>query len=218
MWTEVSRSDAIQMISHHFITIALLVASYLTNFVRLGSIILLIHDLSDVPLEFAKCLNYTAKARGGGNLWMQPYVDIIFGIFMVTFFVTRLVIYPRQVLMSLFIEGIDYFGCNFLGCYVFLGLLVALQCLHIFWFYLIARMAYGLLVVGKVEKDVRSDDEGEDVVEADGPPKWDEIDAAAAAGKGALCGGCVVAIWSIWWLCDSCLLCGYTVCGVDVHD
>ena len=31
-------------------------------------------------------------------------------------------------------------------------------------------MAYGLIFVGSIEKDVRSDDEGDDMLEMDGPP------------------------------------------------
>ena len=36
LWTEVSRSDALEMILHHLITICLLIFSYLTNFTRIG--------------------------------------------------------------------------------------------------------------------------------------------------------------------------------------
>ena len=36
-----------------------------------------------------------------------------------------------------------------------------LQVLHVFWFYLIARMIYKLATTG-IEKDERSDDEDED--------------------------------------------------------
>lgn len=159
LWTEVSRSDAVEMMAHHVITISLLVASYLNNYTRIGSIILFIHDLPDVLLELAKCLNYTSTAKG--NAWIKPYVDILFGLFMVTFFVTRLIFYPKQIMYSLLTEGMSIYGCQWGGCYFFLGLLGSLQCLHIFWFYLIARMAYRLMIVGEVEKDVRSDDEDE---------------------------------------------------------
>eukprot|EP00428_Durinskia_dybowskii_P061797 CAMPEP_0170367700 /NCGR_PEP_ID=MMETSP0117_2-20130122/7067_1 /TAXON_ID=400756 /ORGANISM="Durinskia baltica, Strain CSIRO CS-38" /LENGTH=414 /DNA_ID=CAMNT_0010622325 /DNA_START=17 /DNA_END=1261 /DNA_ORIENTATION=+ len=167
LWTEVTHSDALEMLAHHFITILLLIGSYLTNYTRIGASILLIHDLADVFLECAKVLNYIAKARNSAS--MQVFVDVLFGVFMVVFFVTRLVIYPRYILYSVIVEGVEYFGCEFGGCYFFIGLLCSLQVLHIFWFYLIARMAYRLLIVGSVEKDVRSDDEGEDMLTIDGP-------------------------------------------------
>jgi hypothetical protein len=37
-----------------------------------------------------------------------------------------------------------------------------LQVLHIFWFYMILKMVWGLIKKGKVEGDVRSDDEGDE--------------------------------------------------------
>ena len=157
LWTEVNRSDSVEMILHHFITIALIVGSYLSNFTRIGTSILLIHDTADIFLEFGKCLNYTAKAKG--NKWLQPIVDGVFGMFMIAFFVTRLVIFPRYIIYTMLTEGYQCFGCEWGGCYFYVGLLCSLQCLHIFWFYLIARMAYRLLIKGEVEKDVRSDDE-----------------------------------------------------------
>jgi hypothetical protein len=179
-WTEVNRSDAAEMILHHFITIALMITSYLSNFTRLGATILFIHDLSDIVLESAKCFNYTALAKG--NAWMQPFVDILFGLFMVVFFVTRLVVFPRQILYSILFEAWElYGGCVFGGCYVFLGGLIGLQCLHIFWFYLIARMAYKLLVVGKVEKDVREEDDGEVADEYSAEEDYAHSAAAEAA-------------------------------------
>jgi len=53
-----------------------------------------------------------------------------------------------------------YFGWNWTGCYVFIGLLVTLQYLHVYWFYLIAKMIVKLLR-GDMTKDERSDDEDE---------------------------------------------------------
>ena len=83
LWTEASRSDALEMVLHHLITICLLVLSYLTNFTRVGASILFIHDLADIFLETAKVLNYTSQAPGHQNNYsfvmfqvISPYAEI----------------------------------------------------------------------------------------------------------------------------------------------
>ena len=54
-----------------------------------------------------------------------------------------------------------------------------MQCLHVFWFYLILKMAWRLLFAGEsIEKDVRSDDD--DVLVAD-----DYNDTAANSNSNA---------------------------------
>lgn len=160
LWTEVNHSDFLEMTLHHIITIALIVISFITNFWRVGTSILLLHDLSDVVLEGCKVFNYSSKPAG--RKWIKDYiVDPGFGVFAVVFFVTRLVLFPRYILYSVIIDGYKVYGCEWGGCPVFIGLLVSLQCLHIFWFYLIMRMVVRLFTVG-IEGDVRSDDEEEE--------------------------------------------------------
>lgn len=157
LWTEVTRSDALEMILHHFITIALIVCSYLTGFTKVGSIILLIHDIADIFLETAKVFNYCSTNKR--FTWLKSWVvDPLFGVFAVSFFVTRLVYYPYSIIGSVFFEGCSIFKCTFHSCYFFIFLLLALQCLHIFWFYLIARMIWKL-ANGTMTKDERSDDD-----------------------------------------------------------
>ena len=155
-WTEVSRSDAVEMIVHHITTILLLTFSYITNFTRVGASIMLLHDSADVLLESAKCFNYISKAKD--SKWACKFCDTIFALFAITFLVTRLIIYPRYIIYSVFFEAPNHFGTNWAGFWVFSVLLVILQFLHIFWFYLIAKMLWNLASKG-VEKDVRSDDE-----------------------------------------------------------
>lgn len=155
MWTEVTRSDAAEMLLHHFTTILLILMSYLTNFTRIGSSILLVHDLADIFLESGKCFVYISKAKG--NKWITVVCDSLFAIFALSFFVTRLVIYPRFLVYSLVYEAPAIMGM-WPGYWAFAGLLIVLQCLHIFWFYLICRMIYRLLTTG-IEKDERSDDD-----------------------------------------------------------
>lgn len=158
LWTEVSRSDAAEMITHHFVTILLIVCSYLLNFSRIGSSILLIHDVADIFLESAKCFNYTGKVKG--QEWASTVTDILFGCFAITFFVSRLVYYPRFVVYDVLNILPIYYNNDWTGYYWFAGLLCTLEALHIFWFYLIARMIYRLLTTG-IDKDERSDDEDE---------------------------------------------------------
>ena len=160
MWTEVERSDALEMMVHHLTTIALISLSYLTNFTRVGTSILFLHDSADVFLESAKIFNYMSKADG--RAWAKHLTDIFFATFAVIFFVTRIFVFPRFILSSVLYEAPLYLGgSDWVGFYVFAGLLIVLQVLHVFWFYLIARMIYKLATTG-IEKDERSDDEDED--------------------------------------------------------
>ena len=160
IWTEVSRSDSTEMIAHHLITMGLLVVSYIARFTRYGSLILLLHDFSDIFLEIGKCINYTSEAPGRAHL--SKICDLMFGIFTISFFITRLLLYPKIIIVSLWVHGYDHFGSRWWFAWVITGFLVALQFLHVFWFYLISRMVVRLFIVGKVEGDVRSDDEDDD--------------------------------------------------------
>jgi uncharacterized membrane protein len=130
-----------------------------TNYTRVGVTIMLLHDFADVFLESAKVFNYSSKAKG--HEWAKIVCDVLFGIFAITFFVTRLVLYPVFVIRSVLFEAPGFFGIDWLGYWLFASLLLVLQGLHIFWFYLIARMLVRLFTTG-IEKDERSDDEDEE--------------------------------------------------------
>lgn len=161
MWTEVHRSDALEMLVHHFATIGLIVLSYLANLTRVGAVILFLHDISDVFLEAAKCFNYAAKT--GKRALCGTISEVIFAAFAIVFFITRLVIYPSNVIYGAMFTApaiLSHLDKQYVGYYVLLALLIILQALHIFWFYLIAKMVFQL-VTGTMQKDIRSDDEGE---------------------------------------------------------
>ena len=165
MWTEVSRSDAMEMMLHHMTTILLIGLSYITNYTRVGVTIMLLHDTADVFLESAKVFNYSSKAKG--HEWAKVVCDVLFAIFALTFFVTRLILYPLFIIRSVLFEAPNHFGVDWIGFWVFAGLLVILQGLHVFWFYLIARMLHKLATTG-IEKDERSDDDDDDDMEEEG--------------------------------------------------
>ncbi|XWS62902.1 hypothetical protein CRYUN_Cryun06bG0050500 [Craigia yunnanensis] len=58
------RKDFAVMMSHHVITVILIGYSYITRFFRISSIILALHDASDVFLEAAKVFKYSERELG----------------------------------------------------------------------------------------------------------------------------------------------------------
>ncbi|CAF1553521.1 unnamed protein product [Rotaria sp. Silwood1] len=150
---DVKRKDFWQMFLHHIATIFLLSFSYIVNFVRIGTLVLVIHDCGDYWLESGKMAKY-ARA--------QKICNILFIIFAIVWFITRLCYYPYKVLYTTTFEELTILGF-FPAYYVFNGFLILLQILHYFWFYLICRVAISAYKAGKVKKDDRSDsDESDD--------------------------------------------------------
>lgn len=152
-----TRSDWLEMCIHHVATLALLIFSFVTGWHRFGVIILILHDFSDIFLEVAKCVHYHASVSN----FAAKTCDALFAVFAVVFFVTRLVVYPRYVVMTVFGDASAYLGRDFLAFFVFSILLLVLQALHVFWFYLIARMAFMLFTEGGIKGDIRSEDDAD---------------------------------------------------------
>ncbi|XP_072516566.1 ceramide synthase 4a isoform X1 [Salminus brasiliensis] len=148
---DVKRKDFKEQIVHHIATIFLIGFSYCGNYIRVGTIVMLVHDSSDFLLESAKMFNYAG--------WRKT-CDSLFVLFAVVFLVTRLIIFPCRVVYSTLVESLDFFD-PFPGYYLCNTVLLVLQALHIFWAYLILRMVYKFVFLGKVERDERSDEESE---------------------------------------------------------
>lgn len=102
---EKRRKDHIQMFTHHIITCALMFTSYGYHQAKVGNLILCLMDVVDLVFAIAKILKY---------LQFQLICDIAFGVFMVSWFVARQVIY-MLVCYSVYAhipEEITY-GCYF---------------------------------------------------------------------------------------------------------
>ena len=151
----IRHKDFLEMTLHHVSTILLVTFSFLSNWTRIGVIIFLLHDVADVILEFSKLLFYHAHV----HIFFQRATDVMFGVFTLTFFGTRLVFLPFVVLVSTIKEAAGIFGWENQAMFGLNSLLIILQILHIYWFCLIVRMIFRLLKTGKVEGDIRSEDE-----------------------------------------------------------
>nr|XP_033795042.1 ceramide synthase 5 isoform X2 [Geotrypetes seraphini] len=146
-FTDIKRKDFLMMFLHHLTTISLIAFSYVNNMVRVGSLVLCLHDASDYFLEAAKLANYAKY---------QNLCDALFVLFSFVFVTTRLGIFPFWILNTALFESWALIG-PYPSWWLFNGLLLILQVLHVIWSYLIIRIAYKALARGKVLKDVRSD-------------------------------------------------------------
>lgn len=160
--SEARRKDHVQMLTHHLITIALIVASYITHFTRIGIAILVIMDFCDIILPLAKMLLYLQLP--------SIFPDTMFGVFLVSWLATRQAAFTL-VLWSVLVESPDYTKSRFnpmegqfwskytyYGFSIFLIALLILMCV---WFYMICRVAFNVLR-GKPAEDTRSDEEDVD--------------------------------------------------------
>ena len=84
-FTDVKRKDFWQLFVHHIVTIALILLSYMFNFQRVGTLILLLHDSVDYWLELAKMANY-AK--------FEKLCDRLFIVFTIVWCLTRILLFP----------------------------------------------------------------------------------------------------------------------------
>ena len=145
---EEAKKDFWEMFVHHVSTIALISLSWSLNYVRIGTLVLLVHDIADPWLEFAKLMHYSK---------LDKICDIGFVGFAVTFGISRLYVYPLYVIRATIVDGLVAAGNRkIIVWWLFNALLILLLVLHIYWYYLVLRMVYKFVVVGMVEKDERS--------------------------------------------------------------
>ncbi|XP_048756985.1 ceramide synthase 5-like [Ostrea edulis] len=143
------RKDFKEMVVHHLVTIALMYFSWISNFVRVGSLVLLVHDAVDYWMAAAKMAKYCKQ---------QMLCEMFFVVFVVVWIITRLIIYPFRVIYTASIEYGDYLNYS-PAFYMFNILLIVLQILHILWTFMIFRIILQKFTEGELKKDSRSESE-----------------------------------------------------------
>ncbi|XP_048128911.1 ceramide synthase LOH2-like isoform X2 [Rhodamnia argentea] len=128
------------------------------KFFRIGSIILALHDASDVLMEAAKVFKYSEK---------EFRASLCFALFALSWLVLRLIFFPFWVIKasSYHVREVvplsEFYGCSLY--YIFNTMLLTLLVFHIYWWVLIYSMITKQLKNrGKVGEDIRSDSEDDD--------------------------------------------------------
>lgn len=157
---ETRRKDFGVSMGHHVASVILIVLSYVFRFVRAGSVVLALHDASDVFLEIGKMSKYSG---------FEGFASFSFILFVISWIILRLTYYPfwilrstsYEILLTLDKEKHKVDGPIFY--YLFNTLLFCLLVLHIYWWILMFRMLVKQIKArGQLGDDVRSDSEGED--------------------------------------------------------
>ncbi|BFZ01301.1 hypothetical protein BsWGS_04340 [Bradybaena similaris] len=152
LFTDHKRKDFSQMVIHHVATLLLMSLSWINNFVRIGTLVLVVHDAVDSWMEAAKVAKYIGYDR---------VCEICFFIFMLVWIITRMIIFPFRIIRSTLFEAVGEDCLNddtvgWLTMYsVYNILLCTLQVLHIIWFYYICLVAVDAFR-GQMQKDSRS--------------------------------------------------------------
>lgn len=155
------RKDYFVMMTHHVVTIALVTWSYVVGFLPVGVIVLLLHDLSDIPLDMLKMANYL-KLEGVHGLFTSEF---LFAVVLIDWAYLRIYLYPTKLLYTTLIENREASmtledAHDFTQLFpnpgppswlLFNVLLVTLYCLHIWWGFLLVRVLIGTLKKGAHE-------------------------------------------------------------------
>ncbi|XP_069942603.1 ceramide synthase 6-like [Cherax quadricarinatus] len=141
----IKMSARIQMLLHHIFTILLMVFSWTCNFVRVGSVVLVVHECADVPLLAAKLCKHAG---------LDALTDALFSVFLLLWLFTRCYMYPFWVMRSVFFEATTYMFMP--SAYLFMGLLTGLLVLNVVWTVLILAIAVRKLRAGGSLQDYRS--------------------------------------------------------------
>jgi hypothetical protein len=68
--------DYFMMYLHHIVTIGLIVGSYYMRYVRIGLLVLLVHDASDIGVDMLKLFNYM-KLRDARSYFMVEVRQVV---------------------------------------------------------------------------------------------------------------------------------------------
>lgn len=159
-WLDPSRrKDFFEMFIHHVVTIALISGGAAWGYHRVSLVILAVHDTSDILIDCLKITNLL-KLEGARGLFI---VEIVFVSNLVVWIYFRLWVFPTKIISSAITDFHRYVPSSvpkthpgepwndpWSGLHITMycqgvGMLLILQVLHIWWTYILLRIAFRLI-------------------------------------------------------------------------
>ncbi|KAL2097828.1 hypothetical protein ACEWY4_007035 [Coilia grayii] len=161
LYMDVWRRDSVVMVMHHVVTLVLITFSYAFRYHKIGVLVLFLHDINDIQLEFTK-LNVYLKNSGSAYTFINEFISTMGCIsFSITWFWFRLYWFPLKVLYATCIASLESVP-NIPFYFFFNSLLFTLLLMNIYWFlYIILFMVKVLSGQMKEMKDLREYEEEE---------------------------------------------------------
>uniref|UniRef100_A0A8C3UB69 Ceramide synthase 1 n=1 Tax=Catharus ustulatus TaxID=91951 RepID=A0A8C3UB69_CATUS len=155
------RKDSLVMLLHHVVALVLIAASYAFRYHNVGILVLFLHDINDVQLEFTK-LNVYFKHRGGAfHRLNDALANAGCVAFSLSWFWFRLYWFPLKVLYTTCHCSLQAVP-NIPFYFFFNALLLLLTLMNIYWFlYIVLFVAKVLLGQVQEVNDVREYDVAE---------------------------------------------------------
>jgi len=154
IYMDIWRKDSIVMLVHHFLTLMLIGFSFAFRCHAVGALVLLLHDISDVALEFTK-INVYLKYRGGQYRPINDALSTVgFGIFALSWFVFRLYWFPLKVLYVTLYGAAHMLPVSIPFIPMFNVMLWILLGMNTYWFHFILLCLYKVFT-GQMINDTR---------------------------------------------------------------
>lgn len=171
-WSPTCRGDFPEMFVHHIITNLLVIGSSHCRYTRIGSMVFMVHDISDVPVDMSKLANFMK--------WKVATITSFF-LLLVTWVVARLYILPFVIVKGVFdyasrlheVETLIDAKYYMILFPVFKGLLLGITSLHVFWFMILVRILLRLVMKGE-RHDLSEHKQGENETDNESSTSTDD--------------------------------------------
>lgn len=141
-WSPDVRGDFQEMFVHHVVTNLLVVGSSFCRLGRIGSMVFLVHDLSDVPVDCSKLANFVKYKKTTIVCFISMVlVWIATRLYVLPFVIFRAALVESHFVMDQGLPPLLYI------CYrhLFYSLLAFLILLHVTWFGMFLRIFYTMV-------------------------------------------------------------------------
>jgi len=140
------KPDFMEMFLHHVVTIFLIFFSYMSGYLRIGSLVFFLHDVTDVASYLMKTAVDTQSSL---------FNKFAFSNLLISWGYGRLFVFPYFLMYETFFSP-RYTMMKVNGYYFFNSMLVILYCLHVYWYSLFLRMGFAYATRGVI-KDAQAE-------------------------------------------------------------